>query len=79
MPAIFDQMPEAKKSFESWANESLTMVSAETAQCYIHDILLPESYQQMQHETTAVGAVPITYDEFLDQMQLRTVSLLTAC
>ena len=47
MPAIFDQMPKAKKSFESWANESLTMVSVETAQCYIHDILLPELYQWM--------------------------------
>ena len=79
MPAIFDQMPEAKKSFESWANESLTMVSVETAQCYIHDILLPELYQRMQHEATAVGTVPITYDKFLDQMQLRTVSLSMAC
>ena len=79
MPAIFDQMPEAKKSFESWANETLTMVLVETAQCYIHDILLPESYQWMRHEATAVGTVPITYDEFLDQMQLRTVSLSTAC
>ena len=55
------------------------MVSVETAQCYIHDILLLESYQRMRHEATAVNAVPITYNEVLDHMQIRTVSLSMAC
>lgn len=80
-PRMWEIFPEAKDMVKHFANENLETLSSELVADYIRGELVDELFEKHNDECTnsPTRLEPLTRQEFLQQLHLKTIDPKTAC